>query len=225
MKINAVHTIASLARSAGGPTYSVTRLCDGLSQAGATVRLVSQRSPDDGGGDNLPAMPAVEVHLTRDVFLAGPRFAYSKHFRRTVARCCSDTATIIHDHGAWLPTNIAAASLAHDLRLHLIISPRGSFEPEALNQSALKKRLAWFAFQKRILRRAALLCVTSEQEGQSLYALGLRVPLAVIPNGIDMPHGQGPSFDKTPRTILFLSRVHPTKGLLNLVEAWRRIRP
>jgi glycosyltransferase involved in cell wall biosynthesis len=107
----------------------------------------------------------------------------------------------------------------------LIISPRGSFEPWALNQSALKKRLAWFAFQKRILQSAALLCVTSEQEGQSLRALGLRAPLAVIPNGIEMPHGQGPSFDKTPRTILFLSRVHPKKGLLNLVEAWRRIRP
>jgi len=225
MRINAVHTIASLARSAGGPTYSVTRLCDGLAGLGASVKLVTQRSRADGGGDILPAASAVEVHVTGDMLFARQQFAYSRSFRRTLTRCCSDALTIIHDHGAWLPTNLAASSVARSLHLPLVVSPRGTLEPWALSQSMFRKRLAWIAFEKRILRSAALLCVTSEQEGRNLHSLGLRVPLAVIPNGIDMPRGQGPSFLEAPRTILFLSRIHPKKGLLNLVEAWRRLRP
>jgi glycosyltransferase involved in cell wall biosynthesis len=226
MGVTAVHTIASLARAEGGPVYSVTRLCDSLARAGAGVHLVSLASTDVIGETILPRSKQVKVCLAKPAVLAGRRSAYSADFHRAIRESCRERPLVIHDHGAWLPTNISSWWVAKRLGIPLIVSPRGTCEPWALGQSPVKKRLALALYQRRILRDAALLCVTSEQEGENLRSLGLQRPLAVIPNGIDVPA----SVDRSarvdaPRTMLFLSRIHPKKGLPTLVEAWRRARP
>jgi glycosyltransferase involved in cell wall biosynthesis len=52
--------------------------------------------------------------------------------------------------------------------------------------------------------------------------LGFRQPVAIIPNGIDVPalvQGTGGPL----RTLLFLGRIHPIKGIDMLLHAWARI--
>ena len=94
---------------------------------------------------------------------------------------------LFHDHGLWLPLNHTVARLARQLNIPLIISPRGMLEPWAMNHKAWKKRLAWLLYQRRDLESAAVLHATAEQEAASFRQLGLRQPIAIIPNGTDLP--------------------------------------
>jgi glycosyltransferase involved in cell wall biosynthesis len=76
------------------------------------------------------------------------------------------------------------------------------------------------------LQTARALHATALQEADNLRRLGLRQPIAVVPNGVKMPPLLKPlRSPATPHIALFLSRIHPKKGLLELVEAWRVTRP
>jgi glycosyltransferase involved in cell wall biosynthesis len=98
-------------------------------------------------------------------------------------------------------------------------------EPWAWRHHAWKKRPLWWLIERRNLISAALLHATSEQEAISLRQRNLKSPIAVIPNGVDIPNLPARTSKSGRRTALFLSRLHPKKGLPMLIEAWARIRP
>src|SRR6185503_9480318 len=65
-----------------------------------------------------------------------------------------------------------------------------------------------------------------DEEAQHIRDLGLRQPVAIIPNGVEIPDEiPARPRGKSPRTALFLGRIHPIKGLLNLVYAWAETSP
>lgn len=134
---------------------------------------------------------------------------------------------VIHDHGVWLPTNHCSVSTARDYNIPCIISTHGMLEPWAMQYNALKKRVAWRLYQHRDLQRASILHATTQMEFKNLRALNLQQPIAVIPLGVDPPSPQTSTLrrENKQRTVLFLSRIHPKKGLLNLVAAWAAIKP
>jgi glycosyltransferase involved in cell wall biosynthesis len=70
-----------------------------------------------------------------------------------------------------------------------------------------------------VVRHAACLHATSEQEYEEIRAFGLSNPVAIIPNGIDVPAPSGPIISNGgKRTVLSLRRIHPKKGLDRLVR-------
>jgi len=97
----------------------------------------------------------------------------------------------------------------------------------ALAQAARKKRVAWHLYQRRDLASAALIHATSEAEVAEAQRLGVNVPIARIPNGVEIPEPEAlPPWSTAPvRRALFLSRVHPKKGLPSLIEAWAHVSP
>jgi glycosyltransferase involved in cell wall biosynthesis len=73
---------------------------------------------------------------------------------------------------------------------------------------------------------ATLFVATAEQEAETIRRVGLRQPIAIIPNGIQIPIRKHRIVKASEtRYALFLSRIHPVKGLLNLIAAWDRVRP
>lgn len=106
-------------------------------------------------------------------------------------------------------------------------------EPWAFRHKHAKKRIAWWLYQRRDLTQAQWHITTGETEARNLQHLGLGVPIATIPNGVDVPektpHRGGTESQGTlrnrQRTALFLGRIYPVKGLPLLVEAWARVRP
>lgn len=207
-----LHTVATIDPASGGPARSVPALVRALKWNGITPvlwtagRLVPEWTKDlDEDG--------VAVHTGEPGALG--RF------------------DLIHDHGLWLPSNHAVAKFARLTATPRIVSPRGMLEPWALNHKKWKKRLAWALYQRADLHTASALHATAESEAEQFRRLGLKLPVYVVPNGVDLPTsriGGDPhaSITDSPdrfRTALYLSRIHPKKGLLMLIDAWAVVRP
>ena len=136
---------------------------------------------------------------------------------------------IVHNFGTWTPFNHRVSTSAYRAGIPQVFCPMGMLEPWALGQKRLKKKIGWFLYQKKDIERSAAVHATSRFEADNLKALGIKSPIAIIPHGIDIPdevpNYAGVSKKEREKTALFLSRLHPKKGLLELVEAWGVIRP
>jgi len=226
-----------MAQAAGGPTFSVAALCEASAVAGAVQSLFTVEAPK-GDPEHLPNPDLVHTVRVPGHCFETLRVLWSPSFKRVLrGYCCEHKIDVIQSHEIWTQPNHAAASVARDLGLPLIISTHGMLEPWAWRYHAWKKRPAWWLWQHRDLCTAAVLRATAQQEVEALRALRLRNPIALIPNGVELREigGQRPDIWGQPpgangpeagmRTALFISRIHPKKGLLNLVAAWAQVRP
>jgi glycosyltransferase involved in cell wall biosynthesis len=220
--VNILHTVASLHEDEGGPSRTVAATGEALSEAGAIVEIVTT---DAGGSDQALAPPPEKVTTT--FAPSSPPLVSAYRFSQAVEnRIGEQEADVVHDHGVWLPTNYASYRAARRTDRPLVVTTRGMLQPWALNHHRWRKRAAWYAFQRRVLHTADLLHATADAEACQLRRLGLDVPITVVPNGVSIPDTWKQSCAAgTSRRALFLSRIHPKKGLLNLVDAWAAVRP
>lgn len=203
----------SFKREYGGPAVSVAHLASALADCGVQVGLWAP----DGSALDSGLMQAGRGGVTR---LAGSLKTALETFGRP---------DVVHDNGLWLPHNHRIAVMALQLGITRVVSVRGMLEPWAIRQKRLKKVVAWQLYQKRDLRRAAFLHATAESEAAAIRASGIDVPISIIPNGADLPQVKQSFHSDTQRNrtriALFLSRIHPKKGLPILLEAWAKLRP
>jgi glycosyltransferase involved in cell wall biosynthesis len=133
---------------------------------------------------------------------------------------------LLHDHGQWIAINRCSANVSRLRNIPRIVSPRGMLSPWSLNHRWFKKKIAWHLYAGRDLAQAAVIHATSELERQELRELGVRQPIAVIPNGVD-PLPNIPAEARGPERpyVLFLSRIHQKKGVSELLSVWRDLKP
>ena len=143
--------------------------------------------------------------------------------------------SLVHIHGLWdLRLHKVAATCRRE-GVKYIIAPRGMLEPWSLHQKWLKKRLARWLYQDRDLKCAAALHATAESEAEQFRRLGFKNPIIISPNGVNVPNADVGNKQSTlelqlktrtnadGRRALFVSRMHPKKGMLELVEAWGKL--
>ena len=219
-----IHTIAGTRFSHGGTSRSVPALCEAISHLSGPVHFLTTRPADPSAAFNVPGTPVI-THLVDESsqfgrMLVGPGF--QRVLRKVqLASPTQQGAFLIHDHGIWLSPNHAVAVYARRFKQIRVVSPRGMLSDWAINRGRLKKRLAWWAYQKADLASAEAFHVTSPEEAAEVRALGLKQPIAIIPNGVSFPLApieRKP--DQGRYRMLFLSRIHPKKGLMELVRAW-----
>ncbi len=209
----------------GGPTQSLANYCRGQAAAGHrvsvwTVEGFSGRSPA------LRLPPPIEMH----VFQVDPPAKLGRSAELCRQLRAADPPGVYHLHGLWEQAVRQGANEARRRKKPYLLEMMGMYEPWALSQKWLPKRLARWWFQDRIVHDAACLHVNSHQEARYLRKLGFKTPIAVIPVGVDMEAiarnqstvpsapaceglGGGPF-------VLFLSRLHPKKGLDLLIRSW-----
>ena len=210
-------TIAGVERQAGGPSYSVPALSAALTRCGAKVILRTLSADPE---PVLPVAYSLGLHAPARGFGAIPRMSASL---RNALLADYRAGAVVHCHGLWLMPSIypAWAKRRAGGRGKLVHSPRGMLGAEALRISAWKKRPFWWLVQGSALGAADCLHATAASEYQEIRAAGLRNPVAVIPNGIDLPELSGvPKTRVRERTVLSLGRIHPKKGLDRLMRAW-----
>jgi len=212
-----LHLTTCASRNAGGLFNSVRRLTFETRKNGIDIRVGAIRDSETDA--DSAAWAPVPLSTFRGNGLRG--LVYSPGLSRWVRK--SDAAAL-HLHGLWQFTALVANSWQRATGRPLVISPHGMLEPWALQQSRWKKRIAGWAFQSECLHRAACLRATSEMEAQSIRAAGYRNPIILIPNGVAVPPSlpDKPTREDRTRTALFLSRIHPKKGLLELLHSWRK---
>lgn len=128
---------------------------------------------------------------------------------------------IVHINGIWSPQNWGFQKKAQELGIKVILSPHGMLEPWIMAQNSWKKRLGLFLYQRKAIQRAKCLHTTAEMEALNIQYLGFKTPIHIIPNGIDLNDIKGMKKNYGTKKIVFLSRIHPKKGVELLLEAWR----
>lgn len=227
MSFSVVHVVGSTRADHGGTSRSVPALCEALDAEGAEVHLVTA-VPADPAPDQEPILPGGDVHVHRieeqtrlQRTLRSP-LGFCYRLWSVVEEVVPD---VIHDHGAWLPSNVVAAWVARHANVPLVVASRGMVTEWSLSHQVRKKQAAWHLYQKHVFRQASLFHATAPAEVEGLRALGMSQPVAVVPNGVEIPdtlHNDQTTDDKR---ALFLSRIHPKKGLPMLLDAWADLRP
>lgn len=205
--------------------------------------LARQMSPAAGGlavsvpglARNLDALKDFEVHVLGTLDPAnqaaaqkwGPRVhafpvsgpALLQRAPRMAHALSELDPDIVDVQGLW--SWASKINLDHHRRVRkpYIVTPRGMLDPWALRNSAWNKRLFSFFAETAHLRNAHCLRATAEMEADHFRKAGMRNPIAIVPNAIVFPELMEKK-DRGIRSILFLSRIHPKKGIVHLLKGW-----
>jgi len=225
--LKVILTVHGISPEQGGLARSIPSLAVALAQAGISVEIVTCQASSLQDSPMAPPERLVRTHLLPPSCMKSGWLARGNGFSKRMREVCSAPGHCVsHDNGLWLPNNHAVSFSARKLNIPLIISPRGMLTNWALRHKRWKKSIAWCLYQKRDLQQARVLHATSSNEARELRGLGLRQPIALIPNGVDVPEcHHSPSRNGRLRKALFVGRIYPVKGLLLLVRAWANVRP
>ncbi|MCP4510172.1 MAG: glycosyltransferase, partial [Fuerstiella sp.] len=189
-----------------------------MSDAGVDTRLMA-----------LQPEPTEPIYNQTEFFPTGKLpFAYrlgvSNDMRRALHAAAKES-DVIHTHSLWMMPNVYPEKAARGTSCAVVVSPRGTISRWALRRSRVRKWCVWRMGQKRLLDAANCIHATCHDELQDVRSLGLRNPVALVPNGVSCPVlPETPIHDqRSNRTVLFLARIHPKKGVDTLLRAWRAI--
>jgi len=140
---------------------------------------------------------------------------------------------VVHQHGVWTASSRLTNRWRKCFGRPTIVAPLGTFQPAALARSKWKKKIALVAYERENLDSASCIQSTSPLETEALRTFGLKNPIAVIPLGISSEwlRQQGDaerfrarfSIPLESRLMLFVSRLHPIKGIPLLIRSFTRI--
>jgi glycosyltransferase involved in cell wall biosynthesis len=231
----------------GGPITSVAAVAEGLVQAGHKVTVyttnwdlnqlldvqTNRRVDVNGVGVHYfefreplkAALPWLDYVARAHNYLYSP--AMKRQMREDIG-----LFDLVHTHLPFIyPTRLAGRESIR-ANVPLFYHQRGVFDPERLKFRSLKKNLYLKHVELPVLRRANTLFALTEAEVANYRLLGLDTPCAVVPNGINAEEFRGEpdrnilasmGINENDQLVLFLSRIHPTKGAERLLFAFARI--
>ncbi len=216
--------IASVSRRAGGLFESVRRLAQSLDDQACKILVF-------GAKDQFTTADHAAWHpLAPATFgVVGPwQFGYSPGLRAALLNADLD---ILNVHGIWMYPSVAGLAWVRRSGRPLIVHAHGMLDPWAVRHHRWRKRLAGWVYENAHLRRAACLRALCPAEAEAMRQFGLKNPICVIPNGIDLsaarptkpPPWEG-QIDPGRKVLLYLGRIHPKKGLPHLLRAWQALR-
>ena len=130
---------------------------------------------------------------------------------------------LVHLHGLWKPIPFLGYIFSKIKKIKFVLSPHGMLMPYAVKQKKLKKKLALFLFQRKIIKDAKTIITASSLETLAVRNFNSNIPIECIPHGIKSPKRITKSYSSKNKIALFLGRIHPTKGIKELLEIWSKL--
>jgi len=235
MKI--LHVIPSYipAHRYGGPIKATHELCRALAEHGQEVSVFTTNADQE---------KRLDVPLAEEQNIEGVRVTYyplglmsSYYYSRDLAKALRQHVSefdIVHIHSVFLYTTFIAAHWCCKKNVPYIINPFGALDPDMIKlKNAVTKKAYIELIEKKNIERAAAVHVASSYEKECFLSLGIKVPVVVVPRGIDLKEYVNEKkenilqkrypqlIDK--KVVLFLGRVHLKKGLDLLAAALKRV--
>lgn len=209
-------TVPSIWNESAGPSYTVPMLCGGLASNGVDVALhVLDAVPEHKRNYSVVTYERRKF----PVWALGRSPEMLQGFREALKDC-----DIVHNNGIWMMPNVYPAIAKRGTNCKLVFCPRGGLSKAALSRSRIKKFLmGHFGGQYMALRETDMFHAASMKELLEIRALGYKQPIALVPNGIDVPEVEHKPFSGDKRKLVFFGRIHKTKVVDYLVAAWGNV--
>jgi len=221
----------------GGPTISVHELNKALVRKGVRVTVCTTNCGLENEGQRKSfseIVDGVKVWYLRYSkilnFLNPTGYQFSPDLKRWLRRNIQ-SYDLVHITAVWNYPTLAGASVARKAGKPYILSPRGALYPYTFKKKFLKKWAYFQFFVKKILKNAALIHYTTEDEKEQCHHfLGLKNRAVVVPNGLDFKKfanlpSQEEFLKKFPqlkgkKIVLYLGRINWKKGIDLLMRAF-----
>jgi glycosyltransferase involved in cell wall biosynthesis len=222
-----LHVIPSLWQGDGGPSHALRAMERALAAQGVTVETATT---DDAGprARNGKAQPGAQYEegATRRYFAKRSDFyKWSPGFAYWIANAVRDY-DLLHLHALFSFTTTAASQAARRAGVPYVVRPLGTLDAWGLqHRRPWLKRASLRMIEAPLLRAAAAVHFTSEDEARQAAALRISVRPAVIPLGVSVP----PALRRAPAEgglvrALYLSRLDPKKNLEGVLDALALVR-
>jgi glycosyltransferase involved in cell wall biosynthesis len=209
MKI--LHTISGMSAHSGGTSSCTYELIKGLQAQNMPVDILTF-SPDIN--DVLIGNESFIKMVPRSRYFVSPSYKQA---------LLNGDYQLFHANGIWEYSELITAKIARKKKIPYIITPHGMLYPQALAYSKLKKQVFLNLFLFNDLNKAAAIHATCLEEMQHLRKLGVKSPIAVIPNPVVYADIPIVSQQNNKKRIGFIGRFHPIKNIENLIEAFKKV--
>ena len=221
--MNVVFLSPSLSRNAGGIFEIERNLARALQRTTSTQPTVMGLKDEHVETDRSKWAPLSPT--TFDV--VGPRaFGYAPNLLNALHETNAD---LVHLHALWMYTSLVTLRWSQDAGRPHVVTINGMLDDWALSNGRWKKRIAEWLYERKNLETAACIQVNTEKEHTALRNFGISAPACVIPNGVSLPDLSSVSLppwygdiSEDQRVLLFLGRIHPKKGLREMVDGWEK---
>ncbi len=222
-----LHVIPSVSASSGGPSKAIVQMERVLADSG--VQVVTVTTDDDGPGQRLPFATGEEIaaggvtrlYFSRQIRPYKASLPLLRWLREHVPRF-----DLVHVHALFSFAPVAGAWIARQAGVPYVIRPLGVLNRYGMvHRRSSLKLLSLRLLEGGLLRDAAAVHFTAEQERIEAEMLGITMRSHIVPLGVEPVATASDALflDAYPglgrRRLLFLSRVDPKKNIEALLQA------
>lgn len=236
---NVLHVIPSVSPVRGGPSKAIFEMAASL-QSSQSINVDIATTNDDG-----PVL--LDIPLKQKIIYNGANvwffhrfspentpireFAFSLDLTKWLWQNIQNY-DLIHIHAIFSYPSTIAMAISRQKNVPYIVRPLGQLCEWSLEQSALRKKIYLGLVERKNLNSCQRLHLTSHQEQEECKRLDLDSNSFILPHGLSISQQITDSrqllrerfqLPQDEPIILFLSRIHPKKGLDHLIPALKSI--
>lgn len=199
-----IHYLGDINYKSGGTTFYVQYLLNALNKRVKSY-LVTHQSKN-----------SIIIDSCTIYYISPHILKMKKEWLHIVQKVRPD---VIHINGCWMPQCALIQKWSQQLGYKVLLTTHGMLNPLTIKRNYWTKKLpALLLYQKQAIAKANFLHATSHNEQENLLKLGYNNRIEMVAIGIQVKDIEIKKTWHKTRKIVFLSRIHPQKGVETLIR-------